>query len=950
MADPMPLSDALIAELLAPSDPVERLERLRRHSLDNEAGLTAVIEVAGRLMVEDLARARQLLDLAVAAAALSAPEVEPQALYLRAQALAMNGDFAAALAEIGRARVGFAATGQTAAALRTYVGEMHVLVHQGRYGEALSVADTALAALAGQTALPADAVARLQALIGQNRGNCFKYMGRYDEALAAFAEAEARFRSLPGHEDDAATLTMNRGVVLAELGRAHEALTAYEEALAVFERTDNRLRQAQAWENLGEVYLWLGRGQQSLDAFRRARALFETLGASVELYILERLTADAYLALNLWPEAIAAYREAIAGLRASGMDYDLGWALWGVGAALIRRLELREAEQVLEEAAAIFAASGNEHLRTSVLLEQAALAEAQQRHDLALARVQQALALIGNNDWPVPRVHAHLRLADLLLPDLAAAEAVLREAERLVETLPLPHLRIGVWQRLGHVARLRGRAEEAETYLLRAVEQIEAQRGNLAQQALRASFLHDKIAAYEDLIRLYLDRGDRAGLEKAFDLAERARSRTLVDLLAGLMAERPAETVGADLEQRLESLRTELNAIYNETLRQGTVGDRGPRLLELQRRAAALAESIGHLRLQTGRDALLTGTAPTLSLAEIATALAPDQCLIAYHGVEDEVIAFVCRHDGLRVFRHLAPAKTVDRLLWLLESEYQRFQADADFVRRHMPRLVRSIQQVLYELHTSLLAPMADLLAEGDHLIVVPHGPLHHLSFAALYDGRRYLVEKARLSMVPSATALVLGRRRRPKPLRRAVLVGVADPSIPWAEREVHAISRYLPNPQVLVGEQATVEALRRQGAEGDLLHVACHGLFRSDNPFFSALKLHDGWLTAHDILQLRFDAPLVTLSACESGRSQVAGGDELLGLPHAFLGAGAAALLVSLWLVEDKTTALFMNSFYHSLAEGHGYADSLRRAQLATMADYPHPYYWAPFVLIGAD
>lgn len=116
----------------------------------------------------------------------------------------------------------------------------------------------------------------------------------------------------------------------------------------------------------------------------------------------------------------------------------------------------------------------------------------------------------------------------------------------------------------------------------------------------------------------------------------------------------------------------------------------------------------------------------------------------------------------------------------------------------------------------------------------------------------------------------------------------------------------------------------------------------------FSSLKLDDGWVTAADALQLDLNGALVTLSACESGRSEVIGGDEIIGLTRAFLGAGAATLAVSLWLVQDETTAELMDAWYGRLRDGIGRASALREAQLEIKDRYPHPYYWAPFVLIG--
>jgi CHAT domain-containing protein len=177
---------------------------------------------------------------------------------------------------------------------------------------------------------------------------------------------------------------------------------------------------------------------------------------------------------------------------------------------------------------------------------------------------------------------------------------------------------------------------------------------------------------------------------------------------------------------------------------------------------------------------------------------------------------------------------------------------------------------------------------------------------------------------------------------------GVEDPSIPSAAAEARAVAERLPGAEVRVGEEATIEALRSVASGSGALHLACHGLFRSDNPMFSALKLHDGWLMAADVMSLDLPGALVTLSACESGRGEVIGGDEVLGLTRAFLGAGAATLTVSLWLAQDETTAELMGKYYERLRDGAGPAEALRDAQLELKERYAHPYYWAPFVLIG--
>jgi len=150
------------------------------------------------------------------------------------------------------------------------------------------------------------------------------------------------------------------------------------------------------------------------------------------------------------------------------------------------------------------------------------------------------------------------------------------------------------------------------------------------------------------------------------------------------------------------------------------------------------------------------------------------------------------------------------------------------------------------------------------------------------------------------------------------------------------------------VGETAKADLLVRYGGTAGKLHIAAHGVFRSDSPMFSSLKLADTWLSMVDVFNLRLGSELTTLSACETGMSALYGGDELLGLTRGFLYAGTPSLVVSLWRVHDRSTVLLMERFYRELLSGTSKPEALRRAALEVRSRYPHPYYWAPFILLG--
>ncbi len=133
-----------------------------------------------------------------------------------------------------------------------------------------------------------------------------------------------------------------------------------------------------------------------------------------------------------------------------------------------------------------------------------------------------------------------------------------------------------------------------------------------------------------------------------------------------------------------------------------------------------------------------------------------------------------------------------------------------------------------------------------------------------------------------------------------------------------------------------------------DVLHLACHAQFRSDNPLFSSLRLGDGWFTARDAYGLKLNCGLVTLSACETGMNAVAPGDELMGLARGFLSAGSPTVVMSLWTIDDQATTELMVAFYEELARTKSPAAALRSAQMKLLKQRPHPFFWSPFVLVG--
>lgn len=261
-------------------------------------------------------------------------------------------------------------------------------------------------------------------------------------------------------------------------------------------------------------------------------------------------------------------------------------------------------------------------------------------------------------------------------------------------------------------------------------------------------------------------------------------------------------------------------------------------------------------------------------------------------------------------------------------------------------------------LYDILIGPIASKLT-CKRLGVIPQGILHYVPFGALEKNRRYLTEKTALFYLPSATVLHFCEEKR-RPFSGNILAlgnpDLRDPklNIPFAGEEVRAIAALHPETKVLIGKEATKASLRSLAGTANVIHLACHGVFNADKPLSSALLLapdraSDGRLTVNEIFDFTISPALVTLSACQSGVSRVRAGDELMGLPRAFIYAGTPSVVASLWNVNDRATALLMTAFYRNL-QYRGPAEALQQAQLELMKQdtYRHPFYWAAFSLTG--
>ena len=833
-------------------------------------------------------------------------------------------------------------------AASTQVSKLIALAMLGRYEEAIETGLRARDIFLEYGDLPAAGKAE------HNIGNLCVRRDRYEEGERYLKLARARF--LPTDDLKQLAITENSLAYLYTLRhdfRSAEGL--YREALARAEAAGLAATQAAIEASMGDLALFRGRYREALDLLERSRRHFQSMGMPHQSAIAELELADAYLELNLAAEARAVYRRVIPTFAELGMRAEQARALAQAGRAAVIGGDAAEAHALLARARELYAGEGNLVGEAYVTLAEAqlhhsegdyastAVLAAQAEAPLAEAGAWRRMLLARWLRGEAARAQGQERLAQILL------DTTLKEAEAQA----LPQVAERCHTSLGLLAAARGDAAGAEASFKRAVTLIEDLRAPLPAEEFRTAFVADKLAPYEELVRLCLAAGGGVRAREAFSYAERARSRALVEMLSGALSVRPQprDEFEAGLFEQLDRLREELNWFYSRINRSGA-GEAAPAANVMQALHDAVREremrtlEIMRQLQQRGGDTALGRTEP-LDVRGLQASLGSETALVEYTSLDGELLAFVVTGDRLEVVRGLSDEHAVAEALGQFRFQLGSLRYGSARMRTHLTSLEGRARRHLRTLYDQLLRPVESLIGDR-RLVVVPHRALHYVPFHALDDGDAYVVERREVSYAPSASVLGYCLARPARPFERALLLGVADEQTPRVRDEIEALAPLFPEATALLDERATVAALREHAPAADLLHLACHGQFRPDSPLFSSLRLGDGWLTVRDAYTLDVGASLVTLSACETGVSAVAPGDELLGLVRGFFYAGAASLLLSLWTVDDEATAELMRDFYTALRAGSRPAAALRAAQLRQMQTRPHPFFWSPFVLTG--
>ncbi len=942
-----------LAALAALDTDTARLDFLAsRADLIDIAAVTSLADAVREHIRVDVRRASALADAAVLVARQLGSDVAmAHALRASANTRWHRNELKAAVDLFERAIALFDDAGEEVEVGRTLSSSIQPLILLGEYARALAAADRARAIFerAGDD--------RRLARLDINVANIFHRQDRLTEALDAYERAYTRL--LPHQDTEAIGVALhNQAVCLIVLNDFERALATYQRAREHCAGAGMPVLVAQADYNIAYLYYFRGDYSRALELLRAARAACTAVGDRYHAALCNLDQSEIYLDLNLSAEAAEMAQQAQAGFEQLGNGFEAARSLTNLAIALGQQGELFRALELFTEVRNRFEREQNVVWPSVIDLYRALVLCNAGRFFEARRLCAAALAFFTAAGLRRKALLCELLMARLAMNtgDTAGALEHCRGAIAGTEDFEAGVLEYQAHFLHGEIHEALGDTSRAYDAYRAARERLETIRSVLWGDDLKIAFMKTKLAVYERLVHLCMTRDDGrpAPVEEVFGYIEQAKSRGLRDLFAGRAAATPgADDAGqSDLVRQIRSLREELNWYYHRVeLEQLTRDERSTdRLEQLQSQLRDRERSfIRVLRDMPRNTREVVGLADTAASTpdEIRAAMGSSTTLVEYFRTGERVIAVVLTRDDLTV----VPVTTVSRvreLLRMLQFQLSKFQFGPEYVAHAGAALLDATQAHLHALHTELLAPLA--LPPHGHLVVVPHDLLHYVPVHALFDGQAYLVDTHTVSYAPSASIYAMCCRRATRGGSSSLVLGVPDERAPFIRDEVETIARLLQPSDLRIGSDAGVDSLRDLGPAGRIVHIATHGYFREDNPLFSGVRLGDSYLTVQDLYDLQLPVDLVTLSGCGTGLNVVAAGDELRGLVRGLLAAGARSTMLSLWDVHDRSTADLMGHFYQALNAGIPRAAALQHAMARVRTERPHPYYWAPFVLIGAD
>jgi len=767
-------------------------------------------------------------------------------------------------------------------------------------------------------------------------------------------------------------LENNRAMSLRNLGQFEESIEASHQARKINLELGQTLEATRALSNMAFTYFLLDQYSQSLHLYELCRNEYVHGGRNRDAANTNLEYIDCLLQLRRFSEALALSHTVAAEFEAFDAQPQLTrlYMMQATAYASKKPPEYRDALRVLAQSIGLATAQQNDVLVVQARMRAAFIHLLQNEYQDTLTIAQDCAVIFHSQSRAVDEANAHLLAARaaLHIGKYGLTSALVQKAQGLAQKnhQVLTSLQYQIHLLLANLTYHQKKYHCAYVEYDAAIQQLEQLRSRLMVE-FNADFLEDKQSIYQECVHLCLVQLQKP--EDAWSYVERAKSRALIDMLAHRidLKIRSRHPDDDELVTRIEHLRAERNRLYRQlqasnkpspftdSATTNLLSDEFAQddlLVQFTALQADISTQWNRLLSRNTdyeRDAMLAH----VSLGQLQTYLPDNCCLIEYFIAKGSLFVFVITASSIRAYS-LGEFTTIKSTLAFLQMNLQAVPKTRP---ESIIQLIQQAQNQLYNLYTALLEPFIEAIRAYEHWIIVPHNFLHALPFHALYDGQQYLIEQYEISYLPCAALLhhcqhASHTATTADSVNALVLGHTQNGTLPGRAYESQLVAQLL-NGKCLLDREATLASLQQEASKYQILHLATHGRFNASNPLFSGLALEGSELTTFDIFNMNLNASLVVLSACETARALVGGGDELLGLSRALFYAGAKSLVVSQWKVEDESTALLMVSFYRYLMQGYTKKQALRQAQCQLLsgdrnAKLRHPFFWSAFFLMG--
>lgn len=866
-------------------------------------------------------------------------EIEAYAFWIYGIAEITKGKFAATIEFLDKSAELFISIGKFHEAAKTSVAKLYALAVLGNYEEAVKCGEQTLKIFEKY----GDELGAGK--IEMNLSNIVSRRDQHSQAEQYCLSARRRFSAL-GEKD---WLTMAENSLANTYSELNDFITAekfYEKALKRAKQEKMQVTEAEIEASLGNLAKFRGRYDKALKFLEQSRQKYDELNMPHQTAIAELEIADIYLELNLADEAFTIYESTTEKLRRLKMQGEEARARanFGKSAVLLKKNSIAQKE--LKKSARLFLVEKNAAGAAAVKLNEANLEFLIGQFQNTLKLVKEAEDLLTKSENLRHNLTAKWLKGEALLNsgESKKAEKILLRAFKDAKKQEQPNIAQSALNSLGNIAWRAGDLSKAKMHFEKAIDLVEKLRAPLPAEEFRMAFFANKQAPFESLTKIYLKENN---LENAWFYVEKARARALGDELnVGFQVDDYNKASKKTIE-KLERLREELNWFYSRLNRAGNDEIKGlqKEVLEREKEISDVLRQIGSTRIYKIKNYEPNGNSS--ELAGLQRQIGKHKALIEFVKFDDGLSAFIISDHKIEFVQNLGKESEIIELLEGLQYQFGTLRFGSKSLEKFLPELKKRADSYLQKLHEKLIRPV-ETYFENRNLVIIPVGALHYVPFHALHDGEKYLIESREVVSSPSASVWKKLDSKSERKLNSALMFGFADEKIPMVHNEIRSLKNIFPNVKTFTGKHATFENYSEFASKFDVLHFACHGNFRSENPMFSSLHLADGYVTVHDICSQNLKAVLVTLSACETGLNKIFAGEEILGLARGFLTAGASSLVLSLWTVNDKATTKLMKSFYGELQRGKTVSASLRKAQRKSIENGEHPYFWSPFAIIG--